>query len=132
MVVASPDYVACHGAPATPQDLLRHACLRQVRGWRVMDQWTFLTQDMPQTVQVGGTLATTSGELLHQWVLEGRGIGLKALWNVDDDIAQGRLVQLLPEHPCREIALYAVYQKQGVMPARMRVFLDGLVAHFGA
>lgn len=132
VVVASPGYVARHGAPQTPQDLARHACLRQVRGWRVMDQWTFMTNGTPQTVQVGGTLATTSGELLHEWVLEGRGIGLKALWNVGDDIEQGRLLQLLPDHPCREVALYAVYQRQGIMPARMRAFLDGLVTHFEA
>lgn len=128
VVCASPQYVAEHGRPENPDALRQHRCLRLLRGRRALDRWSFEVGGVVRTVDVGGTLATTSGEQLHAWILEGRGIGLKAMWNVEDDLAAGRLVELLPEYACDRVALYVTYPNPGFMPRRMRLFLDHLVA----
>lgn len=127
VVCAAPSYIAAHGMPATPDELARHRCLRLLRGHRALDRWRFREHGVVRTVEVGGTLATTSGELLHEWILEGRGLGLKALWNVKEDLASGRLVECLADYACDEVALYATFQKQAFMPRRLRAFLDYLV-----
>ncbi len=41
VVCASPDYLAEHGTPGRPEDLLGHECLRLVRGRHVFDSWSF-------------------------------------------------------------------------------------------
>ncbi len=128
VVCAAPEYLAREGHPRHPDDLLRHKCIRLMRGRRALDQWTFRDLGVVRSVDVGGKLATTSGELLHEWILQGRGIGLKALWNVEEDLAAGRLVECLADYACDRVVLYATFQKQGFMPRRMRLFLDSLVA----
>ncbi|MBN9409539.1 MAG: LysR family transcriptional regulator [Burkholderiales bacterium] len=128
VVCAAPSYLERHGIPQVPDDLLRHKCLRLLRGRRTLDRWRFVEDGVARTVEVGGTLATTSGEVLYDWALEGRGLALKALWNVEDDLASGRLVQCLADYSFDEVALYATWPRQGVMPRRMRVFLDFLAA----
>lgn len=130
VVCASPSYAAQHGLPQHPDDLRHHRCLRLLRGRRALDRWSFADGDRVRIVDVGGTLATTSGEQLHDWILEGRGIGLKAMWNVEQDLAAGRLIECLSAYACDRVALYATYQRQGVMPRRMRLFVDQLVAAF--
>jgi DNA-binding transcriptional LysR family regulator len=125
VVCATPDYLARHGEPQTPDDLLQHNCIRLMRRQRTFDEWRFQTPEGDvRNVQVSGTLLTSSGEVMHQWTLEGRGIGMKALWDVADDLAEGRLVECLASYASNDIALYATYPRQLHMPPRMRVFLD--------
>ncbi|HYF20402.1 MAG TPA: LysR family transcriptional regulator [Ramlibacter sp.] len=132
VVCAAPAYLAAHGVPRTPDDLQQHQCLRLVRGRRTLDTWRFLVHGQVQAVEVPHRLVTSSGEVLHQWILQGRGLGLKAMWNVGADIAAGRLVECLADHACDRVALYAVYQKQPFLPVRLRAFLDFLVEGIGA
>jgi DNA-binding transcriptional LysR family regulator len=69
---ASPTYFKEHGTPAKPSDLLHHDCIRLVRGRRVMDAWVFQEQGKRFEVVVNGTLTTTSGEVVHDWVRAGK------------------------------------------------------------
>lgn len=127
VVCATPDYLARHGAPVTPDDLLSHNCIRLMRRQRTFDQWRFRTPEgQERSVQVDGTLLTSSGEVMHAWIIEGRGIGMKALWDVAQDLACGRLVECLADYAGNDIALYATYPRQTHLPPRLRVFLDFL------
>jgi DNA-binding transcriptional LysR family regulator len=124
---ASPEYIKKYGSPATPEDLLKHNCICLVRGRRVFDSWTFHNGPKRVEVRVKGNLTTTSGEVMHDWALAGKGIAFKALWDVPEDLASGRLVSILTEHWSNEIELFAIYANREI-PVRMRVFLDFLVA----
>lgn len=124
VVCAAPAYIARHGMPQTPDDLVRHDCIRLVRGRWVFDTWAFQTGGRRRDVRVEGTLTTSSGEVLHDWALAGKGLALKALWDVQADLAAGRLVECLADHWCDEIDLYAVYLSRKHLPPRVRVFLD--------
>jgi DNA-binding transcriptional LysR family regulator len=124
IVCAAPEYLARCGTPHTPADLAGHDCIRLVRGQRVFDRWVFQEDGRRRDVQVRGTLSTASGEVLHDWALKGRGLVLKALWDIEDDLREGRLVECLAPYHCDEIELYAVFANRRHMSPRVRVFLD--------
>ncbi|CAB3790142.1 LysR family transcriptional regulator [Pararobbsia alpina] len=128
VVCASPEYVAQHGVPAVPDDLLQHDCICLVRGRHIFDRWSFTEDNKPREIQVKGTLLTNNGEVLHGWTLMGRGVGLKALWDIKDDLKQGRLIELLPSFAHNVINLYAIYPTRTHLPPRTRVFVDFVVA----
>ena len=124
IVCAAPAYLARHGVPQTPDDLAAHDCIRLVRGRWVFDNWVFRDGQGRREVRVSGTLTTGSGEVMHDWAVAGKGLALKAMWDVQEDIAAGRLVECLAEYWCDEIELYAVYLSRKHLPPRIRVFLD--------
>ena len=124
IVCAAPAYLARHGTPETLADLAAHDCLRLVRGQRVFDRWSFVEDGRRREIQVRGTLSTASGEVLHDWALKGRGLALKALWDIDDDLSAGRLIECLAPYHCDEIELYAVFANRRHLSPRVRVFLD--------
>ena len=126
LVIASPDYIARHGEPKVPDDLLDHDCIRLFIDGKPFDHWRFRENGRTRTVHVKGRLTTTSTEVMQDWVLAGRGVGLKAEWDIEDDIAEGRLVACLTDYWCDEISLYICYANRRHLPPRIRVFLDFL------
>lgn len=124
IVCASRAYLKRHGIPRRPEDLHEHNCIRLVRGRRIMDTWEFQEAGKRFEVSINGTLTTTSGEVLHNWVRSGRGIGLKAVWDVQPDLDDGTIVECLNDFWCDEIDLFAVCANRRHLPPRIRVFLD--------
>lgn len=128
VVCASPEYVAEHGIPEVPEDLLRHDCIRLVRGRHVFDRWTFAENGKPCEVQVRGTLMTNNAEVMHGWALMGRGIAFKAMWDIEDELKEGRLIEVLAPFAHNTIDLYVVYPTRMHLPPRVRVFIDFVFA----
>ena len=124
IVCASPAYLKKHGVPAKPSDLLQHDCIRLVRGRRVMDTWIFQDQGRRFEVIVNGTMSTTSGEVMHDWVRAGKGIGLKAAWDLQTELAAGTIVQCLSEFWCDKIDLFAICANRQHLSPRIRAFLN--------
>ncbi|WP_207231648.1 LysR family transcriptional regulator [Edaphobacter modestus] len=124
IVCASPTYFKKHGVPAKPSDLLQHDCIRLVRGRHVMDTWIFQDQGKRFEVIVNGTLCTTSGEVVHDWVRASQGIALKAAWDLQPELAAGTIVQCLSEFWCDEIDLFAICANRQHLSPRIRAFLD--------
>ncbi len=127
---ATSDYLRTHGTPQVPDDLARHECIRQVRGRRVLDDWLFTDGargTRSRTVRVSGSLASTSGDVVHDWILAGLGIGLQAEWDVDAELREGLLVECLPEFWCDEITLHACVASEDRVPLRVRAFTAFLV-----
>ena len=73
---------------------------------------------------MSGQLSSTSAEVVHDWTLAGRGIALKAHWDVAEDLDSGRLVRLLSDYRHAEITLSAVYLGRQHLAPRVRLFLD--------
>jgi DNA-binding transcriptional LysR family regulator len=128
VVCAAPEYIAEHGFPEKPDDLLRHNCIRLVRGRHVFDRWTFAENSKLREVRVRGALMTDNAEVMHGWALMGRGLVLKALWDIEDELKDGRLVEVLAPFAYNAINLYAVYPAREHLPPRVRVFLDFAIA----
>jgi DNA-binding transcriptional LysR family regulator len=124
IVCASPSYLKLHGVPRRPEDLLQHDCIRLVRGRRVMDAWLFQEGGKRFETTVSGTLTTTSGEVVHNWVCAGRGIALKAAWDVQPDLEAGSIIECLNDFWCDQIHLFAICGSRQHLFPRIRVFLD--------
>ena len=67
-----------------------------------------------------------STDVVHAWALEGEGIDVKALWDIEEDLRDGRLVELLGEYS-DSIALYVAFSSRKHIPYRLRRFIDFLV-----
>jgi DNA-binding transcriptional LysR family regulator len=125
---ASPAYFKEHGTPAKPGDLLQHDCIRLVRGRRVVDAWVFQEQGKRFEVVVNGTLTTTSGEVVHDWVRAGKGIALKADWDLQAELREGSIVPCLSDYWCNEINLFALCANRRHLSPRICAFLKFVVA----
>lgn len=92
-VVASHDYLDAHGTPATPGELVDHACVRFHFGGD-QQAWSFADAHGTTRVLVAGRLKSNHSEVLREAVLDGAGIALLPDWLVDADVQSGRLRRL--------------------------------------
>jgi DNA-binding transcriptional LysR family regulator len=128
VICAAPDYLARYGVPLCPEDLLQHNCIRKVRGRRVVNTWHFSEAGGERDLRVSGNLSTNSGEVMHEWLLRGRGIGVKALWDIEEDLAQGRLIECLADYSNDRLELCASFVGRPYLLSRTRVFVDFIAA----
>ena len=129
--VAAPAYLERAGTPAVPADLMRHECLAlsseagQTRGW------AFRIDDGITHLRPGGRLACSDGQVLHEWCLAGLGIAWRSTWEVERDIAAGRLVAVLEEHAAPPSGIYAVFPQRRHLPLRVRLWVDFVKRTYG-
>jgi DNA-binding transcriptional LysR family regulator len=128
VLCAAPAYLAARGRPQRPADLATHECLRLARRHRLLDRWRFRSQSGLDEIKVGGHLSSASGDVLHGWALEGRGLSLEALWDVAEDLQVGRLVECLADYECDSIELFATFPPGHPVPPRIRLFVDFMAA----
>ena len=131
LCVATPRYLQHHGKPQTPADLVRFDCLTlssdasQTRGWAfaVPDESgeTTITHLRP-----GGPLDCTDGQVLHEWCLAGYGIAWRSTWEVETDIAQGRLVSVLDDFAAPPSGIFALFPQRKHLALRVRLWIDFL------
>jgi len=131
-VVASPEYVAARGRPATPADLTGHECLRfDIPAFRA--QWRFRQgQGEVHDVPVSGRVVISNGLALQSCALAGLGVALLPCWLVDDAIREGRLLDLFPGWEVSgadfATAVWLVFPTRAYMPRKTRAFVDALQA----
>jgi DNA-binding transcriptional LysR family regulator len=125
-VCATPDYIARHGRPERPKDLVRHACITYTLSDSVQD-WSLGGSRVP----IGGPVRADSSIAVRDLTLAGLGISMMPRFIAGPDLLAGRLVPLLEEHPTEDLTLYAVFPP-GVRPSvKLRAFVDGFVAFLG-
>ncbi|XXF10312.1 LysR family transcriptional regulator [Pseudomonas sp. D2-3] len=129
IVVASPDYLARHGTPQAPEDLLQHNCLR-FNFRRAEPNWPFIRDGEVFSLKVCGNIECSSGEALAQLARVGAGIARIGAFTANEDIGRGDLVQLLEAYnPGEREPIHAVFVGGPTMPARVRLFVDFLIEH---
>jgi len=131
LIVASPDYLKKHPAPKEPEDLLDHNCLLLRFPGSKQFRWTVQGPDGPVTLRVSGNMDSNSGEALRDWCIAGQGLALKSLWEIVDDLNDGRLVPVLTDFPPPSHAIYAMYPHSQHVPPRVRAFIDFLAETYG-
>lgn len=126
---ASPAYVAEHGAPKILADLADHQCLA-ITG---VSHWTFMIGDKPVQQRVSGRFTASGVETLHMACLGGLGITMLSDWNIREDVAAGRLVEVpLADAVLESWSIWAVYPSARLVPAKTRLFIDTLGQHLKA
>lgn len=132
VLCASPDYLARHGEPHTPQDLAAHACLLLFGRDGRHDLWHFTGPDGEDVaVRVRGRFESDLGDLIRDAALAGQGIASFSLWHIVDDLRAGRLRLLLPDWRLPATAINAVTPHRRTTPPRVRAFVDFLGEKFG-
>jgi DNA-binding transcriptional LysR family regulator len=133
IVVASPDYVKRHGAPAVPADLHRHACINwRPPGSARLYEWVFQKKGARFTVVVDGPLIVSDRALAIASALQGIGITLAAEPRARALIASGRLVSLLEPWRVSYTGWHLFYPRQRQTPPAQRAFIDFLRRHAAA
>lgn len=131
VLCAAPDYLHRHGAPATPAELERHACLVLVGSQGRADMWRLIDAEGRETaVRVDGRLESNLGESLRDAAVAGLGIALHSLWHIGDDLRTGRLQIVLPDFSIADTGIYAVMPQRRLVPPRVRAFVEFLAEHF--
>ena len=125
---AAPDYLARHGAPAHPEELVEHNCLRFNIESGVHDRWRFFDGERPFTVRVSGNRISDDGDVVRRWALAGHGIACKSWFDIAEDVAAGRLALLCPQWPGEPAPLHLVYASRHVLGHALRKLRDHLVA----
>lgn len=129
LIVGTPAYLARHGTPRTPEDLLRHNRLgaNYVRAQR---GWPLRIDGVDIEIPVSGNAQVSDGEALYRLALAGLGLARLSAFQVEADVAAGRLKPVLDEANPGDIeTVHAVFAgHDGLMPMRVRALLDFLGA----
>lgn len=126
VMVAAPAYLATAGTPRRPGELKDHNCLTYAllsTGWN----W-HLQGHSPVAVQ--GNFRADSPDALRAAALSGIGIAVNARWLFEDDLACGRLVELLPDHPPLDMPIHLVMPPSRHVATRVRALTGHLAAAF--
>ena len=132
LCVATPQYLKLHGEPSHPNDLTRFDCLTlssdasQTRGWAFQLPATEHAPGKLVYLRPRGPLDCTDGQVLHEWCLAGYGIAWRSIWEVEADIAAGRLQSVLDAFAAPPNGIYAVFPQRKHLPVRVRLWMDFL------
>lgn len=131
LLCAAPGYLASHGTPARPEDLLDHQCLLLRFPGSQQYRWTLRTPDGPEPFAVAGRLDADDGDMLTEWALLGQGIVMKPAFEVAAHLQGGRLVPVLADFPPEPVTLAVVYPHRKLLPAKVKAFADFMVEEVG-
>lgn len=129
-VCASPEYIAAHGTPRTPQELAQHACLIYSNSPEP-GVWSYEPSDGERiAVNVGVKLKANNGDFLRAAAIAGLGIVMLPTFYTHEAVADGRLLPLLREVNWPVVNAYALYPPTRHLSTRVRAFVDFLAARF--
>lgn len=125
-LLASPNYVAANGAPASidalsTHSLLHYSHLASGRSWTLVGQ-----NGQPQKIRAGGRLAINNGDSLLSAVERDLGIALLPDFIYEDSLASGRVVTVLDEAAPEPLGIWAVTPPGRFTQPKVRVFVDFL------
>jgi DNA-binding transcriptional LysR family regulator len=131
MVVASPDYVARRGTPATPQALEGHdVVFTAIRS--PQEEWRFRHAGRDLAVKLAPRLSLNDTEATLVAVRAGFGVGRALSYQVADDLAAGTLVRLLSGYEPEPLPVHLVVSSARHMAPKLRALLEFLAARLAA
>jgi len=126
VVVATPGYFERFSRPETPRDVEAHVCVnyRLVGGGGLLP-WTFERDGNDVTIRATGQLIVNDGLLAAAAVRAGAALGFMMEHEVTDEIADGRLIQVLDEWSPSFPGCHLYYPNRRVTPA-LRALINAL------
>lgn len=128
MLCASPGYLERHGMPHAADDLRQHRCIAHAFG--IGKQYHLTRNGETITVPVNWSFHTNETAVLRRAALSGAGIGMLPTYYLGDDLRDGRLVHLLPDHEPDVLGIHAIYLSRQHQPLALRLLVDFLAARF--
>ena len=131
LLAASRDYLERRGTPRQPRELAQHACLVLNIGDRP-ERWDLVRRGVTEAVAVSGPLHSNNALALLDACRRGLGIGLLPAFMLGEDLAAGRLQQVLPAWSTEEQGIYAIYPGYRFIPAKVRALVEHFAEKLGA
>lgn len=123
VVVASAHYVAQHGMPQTPTDLLGHTAV--VYGQQAgINAWQFRQGTSQTSVTLPSRLVLTAAEGVREAVLAGLGIAMSSRWMFARELAAGDVVPLLGKWTLPPIDLWVLFPAGRLPSTKARAFVS--------
>lgn len=109
VICASPKYIEQNGMPMTPKALQHHNCLGYNQQSTGPFDWQFVRNGELYTLKVTGNFSSDNAAALRKSSLAGNGLSYLPTCLIYDDLQNGDLVEILPEHTGKVVGIYAVY-----------------------
>jgi DNA-binding transcriptional LysR family regulator len=124
VLCASPKYLAEQGMPNKPEDLLHRQCLLLRFPGSRQFRWPLTVGGNTEIITVQGMMDADDGDVLTAWAIEGHGIVMKPIFEIADALADGRLVEVMPNYPPQTVSLSLLFPHRNLQPARVRAFAE--------
>ena len=124
-VVGSPDYLARHGRPQTPEDLIRFPCMRfrQMTSQSIY-RWEFMAGNHPLNVAIDGPIIVNDSSVNIAAAKNGIGLAYVAeplVWNeIDGGSLETVLTKYLPVTP----GIFMYFPSRSQAMPKLRAFID--------
>ena len=127
---ASPNYAQENGLPTTPEQLGEHHCIID-SNFRIGKQWPFISpKGQAETINVQSGVAVNSPQAVREVAIADGGIAMTPNFIVEDALADGRLLRVLPEYTTLEFGLFAIYPHRKYVAKKVRCFIDFVLDQF--
>lgn len=123
VITASPAYIAEHGSPRTPGELVDHDCVCLAVS-HPPDQWLLAGGTGADHHPVRGRLVVTTADAAIEAAVAGLGITQLLCFQVAKAIDEGRLKLLLRDHEPAPLPIHLVYPARRLVPLKLRAFID--------
>lgn len=121
LTVASPDYLERRGRPTHPEHLALHD---GILFGPLSSSWTYLVDGKPFEIWPPFRMSANRANLVIEAAVRGVGVARIGRTGVEKELSCGALVTVLDEYECSSVPVHLVYLKQGLMPLKVRSFLD--------
>ncbi|GGD37243.1 hypothetical protein GCM10011335_45080 [Aureimonas glaciei] len=130
VLCASPEYLETHGHPSSGRDLEsgEHNCLNLRFPGATEFRWELETETGTVKYAVTGRFESDDGDVLTDWALSGKGITLKPVFEIAEDLKAGRLVTVLDAMPPLPVQIACVYTHRRHQDPKTRMFMDFFAA----
>lgn len=126
VVCASPAYLERVGPPDAPPALARHECLQYAYN-AAPGRWRMRAGEVEAEVEVSGRMVANNALMLVEAAVQGHGLIFVPMFHVAEPLRAGRLQRVLPAWSW-PVGVYAVYPPTTRVPAKVRLFVDFMVA----
>jgi DNA-binding transcriptional LysR family regulator len=124
VVVGAPSYLAQHGTPTHPNDLLNHRCIRIRIGDDSIYRWEFERGTEHLAIDVPGALIVDHGEVALNAVREGAALLYAADPMVENDLETGVLRSVLADWSPLGPGFHIYYSSRRQIPVALRLFIE--------
>jgi DNA-binding transcriptional LysR family regulator len=123
VVVGAPAYFKGRRKPTVPDDLREHSCIRSRLPSGSLYRWEFQRGDERISIDPNGPLTLDNHHLMVAAALQGAGLIWTSMWNVEAELATGKLVHVLEQWSPQVAGLCLYYPSHRHVPAGMKAFL---------
>lgn len=131
VTVASPGYLATHGTPTNPAELVNHDLITYSYV-SAKDQWRYIDNQGNKVVfQPKSKVISNNTEMELSLSLAGKGIVRIPAFYLKDELETGKLLTLFEDYQQQDVVMYIVYPSRKYMSSKVRCFIDYTMKQLG-